>query len=410
MDDAQRRALRELRNPATIRRRCRRIFAAAKGGDGRFVVDLGRLQHACNLVLQCTRAQYPDLEIPFHSRWRHFDAGGKPRWPRIAARLDGANEADTARCQFDLAIVSVLLDAGAGPGWHYEDAFTGRRLSRSEGLAVASFDLFESGAFSSDRDRPLQVDADGLAALNADRLAAGFQVTANNPLIGLDGRMALLHHLGETLSAKPAMFGHSPPRPGCLFDHLVASAGDGRLSAGAILGAVLAGLSDIWPSRLKLGGENLGDVWKHPAAGGQDADFGLVPFHKLSQWLSYSLMEPLREAGIEVTELDTLTGLAEYRNGGLLLDTGVIRPVDATDLDKAHSVDSPLIVEWRALTVVLLDMIAESLRQRLGRNRQSLPLVCVLQGGTWAAGRNVAHELRPGGGPPLRIVSDGTVF
>jgi len=50
-----------------------------------------------------------------------------------------------------------------------------------------------------------------------------------------------------------------------------------------------------------------------------DATDGLVPIHKLSQWLSYSLVEPLMAAGIEVTDLDGLTGLAEYRNGGLLV-------------------------------------------------------------------------------------------
>jgi len=51
-----------------------------------------------------------------------------------------------------------------------------------------------------------------------------------------------------------------------------------------------------------------------------------VPFHKLSQWLAYSLIEPLEAAGIAVDGLGDLTALAEYRNGGLLVDLGVIRP------------------------------------------------------------------------------------
>ena len=50
-----------------------------------------------------------------------------------------------------------------------------------------------------------------------------------------------------------------------------------------------------------------------------------MPFHKLSQWLTYSLLEPFEWAGVTVTGLDALTGLPEYRNGGLLLDTGVLR-------------------------------------------------------------------------------------
>ena len=85
---------------------------------------------------------------------------------------------------------------------------------------------------------------------------------------------------------------------------------------------MLAHLGPIWPSRLSLAGVALGDCWRHPAIRREDATNGLVPFHKLSQWLSYSLIEPLQEAGIAVTEIDGLTGLPEYRNGGLFIDFG----------------------------------------------------------------------------------------
>jgi len=42
----------------------------------------------------------------------------------------------------------------------------------------------------------------------------------------------------------------------------------------------------------------------------------IVPFHKLTQWLTYSLLEPLETAGLTVVNLDELTALPEYRNGG----------------------------------------------------------------------------------------------
>ncbi len=71
--------------------------------------------------------------------------------------------------------------------------------------------------------------------------------------------------------------------------------------------------------------------------------------------------------------------------------------------------DEP-VVEWRALTVALLDRLAPLIRDRLGRDEAALPLSRILEGGTWAAGRAIAAERRSGGGPPLRIVSDGTVF
>jgi len=135
-----------------------------------------------------------------------------------------------------------------------------------------------------------------------------------------------------------------------------------------------------------------------------------VPLHKLSQWMTYSLIEPLQRAGLTVADIDGLTGLAEYRNGGLFVDGGVLVLRDAEDAARAHEVDSPLVVEWRALTVALLDRLAVVIRQRLNTDAETLPLAKILEGGTWAAGRKLAFERRPDGSPPLRIISDGTVF
>ena len=115
-----------------------------------------------------------------------------------------------------------------------------------------------------------------------------------------------------------------------------------------------------------------------------DETNSLVPFHKLSQWLAYSLIEPLEWAGYTVTDLDDLTGLPEYRNGGLFLDSGVITLKDPVEAESAQAVDSTLVVEWRALTVALLDLIAEPIREKLGLDAKRFPLAKVLEGGTWA--------------------------
>jgi hypothetical protein len=135
-----------------------------------------------------------------------------------------------------------------------------------------------------------------------------------------------------------------------------------------------------------------------------------VPLHKLSQWLAYSLIEPLQAAGIKVTDIDGLTGLAEYRNGGLFIDTEVLTLRDPSDLDREHEVGSSLIVEWRALTVALLDRLAEIVRHRLHKDAESFPLARVLQGGTWAAGRAIGRKRRADGSPPIKVISDGSVF
>jgi hypothetical protein len=376
-----------------------------------FRVDLHGLDVATDLVLETTQRTYPSLDVPFHSRWRHFVVGGEDRWMAIDQAAQWRDRGARGRAAFDLAIVSVLLDAGAGPQWRYHDAASGQRIGRSEGLALASLVMFASGAFSSQPGHPLQADAQGLLRLSETALARGMQASADNPLVGLGGRADLLRRLGALIAARPQIFGREDkPRPGGLFDHFAALAADGKIEAPTILSELLRHLGPIWPSRLTLGGIPLGDCWRHPSVTTADATSGLVPLHKLSQWLAYSLIEPLQDAGIAVADIDGLTGLAEYRNGGLFIDTETLRFRDAADAVRAHDVASPLVVEWRALTVALLDKLAEAMRRRLNMDEVSLPLAKVLQGGTWAAGRSIAAKLRPDGTPPLKVLSDGTVF
>lgn len=392
-----------LRTPGAIRARAHALLAVGEAdGLPHFTVHPERLDAVAEYVAGVIRRAYPDLRIPHHARWRHFQAGGLDRWADLARRLPD-DPAELARTRMDLCVVSVLLDAGAGPGWRYVEPGTGAVLARSEGLAVASLHAFAAGLFS--RDGAPRVDAEGLARLDVPALARAFQAGDGNPLAGLDGRAALMRRLGDALRADPDLFGPEG-RPGGLFDALRGPS----VAAADLLAAVLRGLGPAWPARIALGGVPLGDVWRHPAAAADDATAGLVPFHKLSQWLTYSLIEPFEDAGVPVTGLDALTGLPEYRNGGLLLDLGAIGLRDPALAGHTLPVGHEAVVEWRALTVALLDRLAPLVRARLGRSEAELPLSRILEGGTWAAGRAVAAERRPGGGPPLRVESDGTVF
>ncbi|WP_441242029.1 URC4/urg3 family protein [Tardiphaga sp. 768_D3_N2_1] len=376
-----------------------------------FRIDLTRMDDVINLVLDTTRASYPSLDVPFHSRWRHFVNAGDNRWADVADGISWPDRAARGRAEFDLAITSVFLDAGAGPTWRYTDPQSGAAIGRSEGLGLASLAMFANGAFAADPAQPLRANAGKLAQLDVSDLKRGMQVSETNPMIGIDGRAGLLRRLGEHVASKPDVFGTmDTPRPGGLFDRLAALADNGRLPAPTILSELLLQLGPIWPSRLTLDGIALGDCWKHPAMTTSDATSGLVPLHKLSQWLAYSLIEPLQTAGIDVTDIDGLTGLAEYRNGGLFVDGGVLKFRDPADAAREHDVSSPLVVEWRALTVALLDRVADGLRQRLKLDATSLPLAKVLEGGTWAAGRILARERREDHSPPVKVISDGTVF
>jgi hypothetical protein len=408
--DAVARAVRTLRSPATIRERCGAILAAVERGEStHFRVDRIALPAVADRVAALTRERFPSLQVPVHSRWRHFETGGVDRKGELDRALAERTQAAAARSRIDLALVSVLLDAGAGGDWSYTEAVSGQRYARSEGLAVASFRAFMAGRFSSDPGDPYRVDAPALRRIGAADLAEVFQVSATNPLVGLEGRAALLQRLAQALADRPETF-TSLARPGYLFDALTRHRAVHHLRAERILQALLDAFSAIWPSGSSLHGEPLGDAWRHPKAGGDGDSAGWLPFHKLSQWLTYSLIEPFEWAGVQIVGLDDLTGLPEYRNGGLLLDAGVIVPLAADFAERPHSPADEWVIEWRALTVALLDELLPLVRERLGVQAADFPLARMLEGGTWAAGRQVAAERRPGGAPPITIVSDGTVF
>ncbi|MGB0632440.1 MAG: DUF1688 family protein [Alphaproteobacteria bacterium] len=397
-----------LLTPEAVRTRCGEILHVGLGiGLPWFDIDLSKLEDAVSRVVAEIETNYPDGDVPFHSRWRHFELGGTDLWADIAASHALSGD-DLAIVAGDLAIVSVLLDAGAGPDWIYTDDATGLRLGRSEGLALASLRLFESGILSADDSDLLRADASALSSLSGEKLGRIFQVTDDNPLVGLEQRAGLLRKLGNAIRKNPSLYMRDDTvRPGNLIPALAAR---GDLQARDILVALLDTLMDIWPSPVRIDGHPLGDVGRHNALVRSDATNMIVPFHKLSQWLSYSLIEPLQQSGRTVSDLDGLTGLAEYRNGGLFVDTGVLTLKDNAVMAAAHSPSSEVIVEWRALTVALLDRLAEGVRTSLGKSATDLPLASILQGGTWTAGRKIAAELRPDGGPPIRLDSDATVF
>lgn len=419
-----------LRKLSTIRTQCRKVYELGLTNKLKhFTMDLSALSAALRFVNELIDRDYKQLDdIPPHSRWRHYQLGGRDYLAEFLATLK-VDKQEKARALVDLFFVSVLLDAGAGDKWQF-NLDNKLKIGRSEGLALAALEMFKQGIFSSDANRPHKVDAEGLAKLTEQSLGAGLQVSEENPLVGLAGRLGLLQKLGLALSHKvfsTSAYALEAPRPGHLVDFLTSHPTSTSTSIQLNLlwdQVMMDALTSIWPARLVLHGQSLGDVWVSDDLTGSTQAQSMIPFHKLSQWLTYSLIEAL-EKTLEVTivGVEEMTGLPEYRNGGLFVDTGVLklRPeaqqrglelatkLPGKDHTPAFPADDPVIVEWRALTVVLLDLLAEKLREKL--QIPDLALAKVLEAGTWKAGREIAAQLRPHTkAPPIRVISDGTVF
>lgn len=378
------------------------------GASAYWSYDESRLAPLVDKLVQEIRTNYPDLEVPYHSRWRHYEILETDPlrfiselfidFPQEEARLQ------KARALFEIAIISVLLDAGAGDLWSYKDPDSGKKLNRSEGLAFASLELYRRGFLGQKGAKFPTVDPMSLESLSFDMFAQTFQISASNPLMGDRQRFNLLKSLEQVMLSQREIFERSGElRLGHFFDFILEKSTSFLLRADCLVEHLLVIFGSIWPGRLQEGGFSLGDTW-HDGLG------RLVPFHKLTQWLAYSLWEPLEDYGIKLEAKASMTALAEYRNGGLLIDEGLLKSKDSALLHSLPEASAPLVVEWRAATIVLVDLLAEKVRQELKRDLEAFPLAKVLQGGTWSLGRKVAYAKRPGGGSPLALKADGTVF
>jgi hypothetical protein len=219
-----------LRSIYAVRQQTQKVMAVAKRNELKhFKVDMSKLTDTANYVVSIIKVTFPHYcreprliqsqrdyapdfaSIPPHGRWQHFDVGGTPRIDKLMKSWIGVDSRESCRRLLDLFLVSVLLDAGAGSRWQYK-AQNGRIYKRSEGLAVASLEMFQSGLFSSDMARPNRVDGTALKALTPQHVMEGLQVSPHNPMDGLDGRTQLLVQLGHAMDNQ-ALFGQDG-RPG----------------------------------------------------------------------------------------------------------------------------------------------------------------------------------------------------
>ncbi|KAK8854985.1 Uracil catabolism protein 4 [Apiospora arundinis] len=453
-----------LRSLGAVRERSRIITdKAMRNKLHHFDVDMNRFPDVVRFVCGIIKRDYdaPFNTIPPHSRYQHFCVGGRDRIANLLSTFDDSVDT-TEKCRrlIDLFMISVLLDAGAGTAWTFKSAENGRIYRRSEGLAIASLEMFKTGMFSGDARNKFQVDKEGLSKLTVEQLAKGMQSRPGNEIAGLEGRAELLIRLGGALQKQRIFFGDEG-RPGNMVDYLLSHPTTQASSTPIVILPVLwnvlmTGLNSIWPSRTAIDGVSIGDAWPcssmpqvassptsptfspfpstTQSSGGRGEWESIVPLHKLTQWLCYSLMQPMQSLlKVNFAGSELLTGLPEYRNGGLFVDMGVLNlkkededrglehygdycrrhNVRANEVAPMFEPSDDVIVEWRGVTVGLLDKLCDDVNYALRAELHGgeITLSQLLEAGSWKGGREIAEVSRPNTKEaPILIDSDGTLF
>jgi hypothetical protein len=192
---------------------------------------------------------------------------------------------------------------------------------------------------------------------------------------------------------------------------------------------LMESLTPIWPAtRTQIDGMPIGDAWpcsvmpSHPTHPWEN----IVPFHKLTQWLTYSLMVPMTKLlHVHFAGAELLTGLPEYRNGGLFIDTGLLtlksddqkrglmqyernakmKGQPSMEVVPMFTADDDVIVEWRAVTVGLLDDLLLDVNKLLGLSgADKLSLAQMLEAGSWKVSRTHTNICRDAANKPFREV------
>ncbi len=400
-------AARLLRTTEAVRDRCRQVLAWTRAGHSPwFEVDDAALESAAQQVAALTGPQRAGRDGPIANCWRRFSAGGVDRRAWLERLLAAEPPDQRTHARIDLALVCETLGEAPDSHWSYTEAATGRVLTGREGLAVAAWHAFTAGLFSSDPQRPLQADAAGLRGVVAAPLGRVLQAGASFPPQDLHARALALRRLGEVLSEQPEVFG-AAGRPSGLFDSVISPYGfavppTADVRAHDILSQLLMTLSGLTPGGAQVGGVPLGDCWRHPAAQGPGASQGWLPLHAGMQTITGALLEPFEWAGVQVRDRSDLTAPADADHGNLLLDTQVLRLRDPRSAQTVWSRAEAIVIEWRALTVALLDELAPRVQRHLAAGDTRRGVAALLTGRLEPVARALAL-LRPKGRPVLRV-------
>jgi hypothetical protein len=395
--------------PDEIRRKAHMLLGlAAEGRLDHTGVDLDKLDTAVATVLETTKENYPDFQIPPYGVWRGFEAGGIDRWQAMASARGFETAEEMLAAAADLAIVGIAMTTMHPGDWRYEDRMTETVVTGTHASALAAFHMFASGSFSSEMSDAYRVDAEALVRMDLVELAAGLQWDDVEEADYLKAMQRHLKRLGEALALRPDLFGEGEAtRPGLLAVQLARDC-DGAIDAGQVLDRILEALAPVWEGGATSGDIWLGDSFVHSGLPGNDIH-AVVPFHLAAQQMVYSLVEPFAWAGFEVAGLDKLTGPADLAHAALFVHSGVLTIRGKGDTLSPEAVRDRMI-EIRALTLALTDRLAERLASGLGMTLDQVPFTCLLEGGTSRAGNRLLEQASENLRDLGKFLNPGAVF
>ncbi|ORX52807.1 DUF1688-domain-containing protein [Hesseltinella vesiculosa] len=409
-----------LRDPTgliTLREQCLKIQQLANKNQLRhFDVDSTKFQDMVDLR---DYQGMPD-QMPMYGQWYRFGCHGQIK--TLLQSWQGVSPLAQTQRLVDLFVVASALDVESVSrqrSWHYKDPKTSRAIGGSQGIAMATLDLFKAGAFSCDPQDPFRVDGEKLKTPGQPtHFRVSLQPKSASHLPGLEDRLSLLQHIGHVLQSQPCFRGDQGTsfRPGHFIDYLL----DHHATIHTKKGPLIP-LETLWPGAMQLG-----ELWARPEGDIQDCPSLLldsatsmeakIPFHKYTQWLIYSISEPMEKLlGATIEGKDLLTPVPDHWQGGLLLDTGflTLKPEETKrgldqfsknakrlgqvqmEVAPMFEKDDPVVIEWRALTVAYMDIIADQVRQALRQTRTSLPLSKFMEAGSYSVGKDLAEISRP---------------
>lgn len=391
--------------PSSIRRAARALFNLAQLGElEHFELHAATLD---TLVKDMTRGLEPAQVAP-HTQWRNFEQDGIQRIAAFNKQLSSSlsTPMDCAQARLDLLFLNEALETGGNGTWRYYDALSDRTLTRTEALATATLRLLQNGFFSAYPEAPFRVDAIRLRQITESQLATSLQISNENQILGgVEAKLARLSTLANYLENTPEFKDRSGSRPGNILNFFRPRA---DMALEPLFTFLAQSLTSIWPGNTH-NGRAIGDAWHHSALKSDSVLQGIVPIHRITQWLHYAIAPALSESGLHSFPTTDLSGLPGYRNTGLLIDSGIIQPRSQDLLSREHLLGDEPIVELRCLTIGVMGRALESIHQQLSLDHDTFPMA-KLNGLFWHAGRAKASGLRPGGSPPFSVRDQGVPF